>query len=396
MTFRKIKASRIFNGQNFEPETAVLITTADGKIEAIVDSLAAGSDIEIYEGILTPGFVNCHCHLELSHLKDQVTPGGGLVNFLLEVVQKRALKTIHETVDDDQFKNAAIKAAATEMYEHGIVAVGDICNTTDSLQTKVESNIDWCNFIEILNLVDTHAENVIQTHAGIQNQFHSLLRGSYTVVSPHAAYTMSPKTGMLINEATSGKLISMHNQETAAEDELFRNGKGAFLKLYDFFKMPASPLPVTHKSSLASWLPYFNKQQNILLVHNTYTTKEDLDIAFAHAATYGMQLFFCICINANLYIEKTKPPLELFMQHGCHLTLGTDSYSSNYQLSILEEIKTIQKHFPNIPLAALLKWATINGAIALGMQEFLGSFEPGKKPGLVLISNDLAGCKRLL
>ena len=47
----------------------------------------------------------------------------------------------------------------------------------------------------------------------------------------------------------------------------------------------------------------------------------------------------------------------------------------------------ISQNFPHIPLQSVLQWATINGAKALGMDNSLGSFEVGKKPGIVNITN---------
>jgi imidazolonepropionase-like amidohydrolase len=79
------------------------------------------------------------------------------------------------------------------------------------------------------------------------------------------------------------------------------------------------------------------------------------------------------------------PPIELLRANGAEIVIGTDSYASNWSLNILDELKTIQKHHPSIPLAEMLGWATINGARALQMEKGLGSFEKGKKPGLVLI-----------
>jgi cytosine/adenosine deaminase-related metal-dependent hydrolase len=97
-----------------------------------------------------------------------------------------------------------------------------------------------------------------------------------------------------------------------------------------------------------------------------------------------------VCINANLYIENSLPPLDMLLDNGCHIVLGTDSYASNWQLNIFEEIKSIQQHFPHIGLENILKWATSNGARALGIDDFFGSFEKGKKPGLVLIDAGVA------
>ncbi|MEY5044776.1 MAG: hypothetical protein RL713_1, partial [Bacteroidota bacterium] len=80
---------------------------------------------------------------------------------------------------------------------------------------------------------------------------------------------------------------------------------------------------------------------------------------------------------------------------GAALTLGTDSYSSNWQLSIASEIKTIKERLPELPLDIILQWATINGAQALDRADDLGSFEKDKKPGVVLLDNNMKS-KRLL
>jgi cytosine/adenosine deaminase-related metal-dependent hydrolase len=80
----------------------------------------------------------------------------------------------------------------------------------------------------------------------------------------------------------------------------------------------------------------------------------------------------------------------MFMQHDCSILLGTDSYASNNQLSMMEEINTIQRHFPHITLGTILQWATLNGAKALGISGKYGSFEKGKTPGLMLIDEGRA------
>jgi cytosine/adenosine deaminase-related metal-dependent hydrolase len=80
------------------------------------------------------------------------------------------------------------------------------------------------------------------------------------------------------------------------------------------------------------------------------------------------------------------PPVELLRSQKANIVIGTDSYASNWSLNILDELKIIQKHHPDIPLSETLGWATLNGARALQMDKHLGSFEKGKKPGVVLIN----------
>ena len=118
----------------------------------------------------------------------------------------------------------------------------------------------------------------------------------------------------------------------------------------------------------------------MLLVHNTFTQKED--IAFAKNAP--IDVYWCFCPNANEFIEGTQPDYALFLNEKC--TIGTDSYASNWSLSILDELKTISNKNPDIPLEKLIKWGTYNGAQFLGFHQ-LGSIEKGKSPGLNLIEN---------
>jgi len=183
---------------------------------------------------------------------------------------------------------------------------------------------------------------------------------------------------------------------------LYKSGKGEFLELLEMFGFATSPFGTTGKSSLQSYLPFFNKQQKIFLVHNTFIPAEDIRYALQYAVAHGIQLVFCLCPNANIYIENKLPPVGTLVDAGCHIVLGTDSYSSNWQLSIAKEMQSLiaAPFFHSKPhevaLRLLLTWATSNGAKALGWEDDLGSFAKGKTPGIVLIENDLSSSKRIL
>jgi cytosine/adenosine deaminase-related metal-dependent hydrolase len=120
-----------------------------------------------------------------------------------------------------------------------------------------------------------------------------------------------------------------------------------------------------------------------LLVHNTYSTLEDIN--WAHL--YSSVIYWCFCPNANLYIENRLPDFQTFINSACRILVGTDSYASNKSLSILEELKTISRHAPQIKLNMLLKWATLNGADFFGWKNELGSLQKGKSPGINLITD---------
>lgn len=388
MAYRKFKATELFDGTRFRKEEDVLITTADGTIETIVPLQQAGDDIEILEGILSPGFINCHCHLELSHLKNIIPPHTGLIDFLCTVVTKRGFAP--EIIQQE------IAKAESEMYNNGIVAVGDIGNTADTAFIKSKSSIRWQNFVEVLSFTDEKAEESFNHYKQVAEQLNSELTTQNlihrTVLVPHAPYSISPKTFELINAATKNQIISIHSQEHPAEDVLYKTGGGGYLNLFKIFGMDASPFPVTGMSSIRSVLPHFNNGQTIFLVHNTYMPEEDIVWANGYAAANGLKLVYCLCINANLYIENKVPPVDLLMKHNCDVVLGTDSYSSNWQLSIAKEMQALLQHTA-LTKEQVLQMATNNGAKALQWNDVLGSFEKGKKPGVVLSKNDFSESK---
>jgi aminodeoxyfutalosine deaminase len=395
MQYRKIKGNNIFDGYQFVGKDKVLVTQANGTIEAIVDEKDAGEDVQIFDGIICPGFVNAHCHIELSHLKNKIPQHTGLINFIIEILKLRGA--------DDEIKQEAMRLAEEELYNSGTVAVGDICNTIDSIFLKKDSKLHWHNFIEVSGFNEDFAQKRFEEIKKVYEHFSkelqpsnfsdfqvplsgtclpaSRFRGAF---SPHAPYSVSSKLFQIINENSIGETLSIHNQETAFENEFLQNKTGDFLRLYENLGIDISSFSPTNKTSLQSWLPQLQHAKKIISVHNSFTNEDD--IAFAKQFSSIQEMYFCLCPNANLYIENTLPPIDMLMKNNCHIVLGTDSYASNTQLNIFEEIKTIQKNFPDISLENILQWATLNGAKALGLDGFLGSFENGKKAGVVVLN----------
>lgn len=372
--YQKFQASQIFTGnQMLDGADQVLITKADGMIDAIVAVAEAGDDIQQLEGILSPGFVNAHCHLELSHMKGMIPAHTGLQEFVKQIV---ALRQVAPEIIQE-----AIVSAEAEMIANGIVAVGDISNNLDTLSQKAKHNLAYYSFVELYDLDPTTAEDKIIVGLEIQKKFQeNCVRASLV---PHAPYSVTNNLWNLLCAHFGIHTISMHNQETPDENEFFKTKTGSFLGMYERTKVNLDFFEATGKSSLQSILPIFKKANHGILVHNSFTSTEDIQAV--HAAMSNA--FWCLCTNANQYIEQTMPPIELLRSEKANIVIGTDSYASNWSLSVLDELKTIQQHHPTIPFSEMLGWATLNGARALQMDKHLGSFEKGKKPGVLLIKD---------
>jgi cytosine/adenosine deaminase-related metal-dependent hydrolase len=375
MEYRKFKADYLFNGAQMLHNGQVLIADTKGKIVNVVTENEAGEGVEVLKGILSPGFINTHCHLELSHLKDKIPQKTGLVNFVIKVVSGR-----HP--HDEILK--AIKNAEAEMLQEGIVAVGDICNNSLSLLQKEKKKLHYYNFIETSGWNPEVAQPRFEKSKLYYDEF--IENGLNASIVPHAPYSVSGTLWGKITPLFTGKVVTIHNQETKYEDQFFLKGSREFVKMYETMKIDNSFYIPKKVRSLKTYFGNFSKASSVILVHNTYTKQEDVDYINQNKSPDQI-VSFCLCANANLYIENMLPPAGMLLQNKCNIVVGTDSLASNHRLSILEELKTIAKNFPHIKTETLLQWATINGAKALQMDDTLGSFEKGKKPGVVLITN---------
>lgn len=343
-------------------------------------------DIQEFKGIICPGFINTHCHLELSHLKGAIPEKAGMAGFIKNILAKRPGFTRTQVLE-------AIIYAEQEMINNGIVAVGDISNDESTFEQKSKSPLKYHTFFEVFDLNPSHAQDTFEEALKLQAKLRSISPSVQSSIVPHAPYSVSFELFKLICDHASknNSIISYHNQESLSESELLINKNGAIAELFAAMGINPDYIPKTGLNSLRSTLINFSRNNKTLLVHNTYTSKEDILWA-KNYFTGNLQLttdnlFWCFCPNANLYIENQLPDYSAFIDTRANCTIGTDSLASNHSLSVLDELKVITKHAPYIPLETLLTWATLNGAAFLGFDKELGSIEKGKKPGLNLISN---------
>ena len=379
MSSRKISASLIFTLTAPPLKKGIVELDEKGTITAIRGSVSERElqSAEFYNGIVVPGFVNTHCHLELSHLKGSIGSGRGMGHFIGK------LNSIREA-GDFEIMEAAIDADRL-MYNNGISAAGDISNTAHSIVVKKQSNIEWQTFIEIFGFHPSRSERAVNQARQLFSQFSS--EGLKASVVPHSPYSVSDELFHKIREmeGTESQLLSFHNQESEAENRFFMTGDGPIMDhIRQNLLLDTSHWNPPGKSSLQTVLPKLSLNLPLLLVHNTYTSSEDL--VFLKKFRRSGRVWLVLCPNSNIYIENRLPPVPLFRSEKMELCIGTDSPASNGELSVLSELKTIHFRFPDIPLDELLTWSCLNGARALGLDGCYGSLEPGKKPGILLIT----------
>jgi aminodeoxyfutalosine deaminase len=377
---RKFSASWVFPLHTPPLKNGIVEVDDQGVIIGLTDTggkLTEMERLEYHSGIIAPGFVNAHCHLELSHLHGAIPSGKGLSAFLGGISHLR-------TAPEEVILQAAIRADR-DMYLRGISATGDISNSTVTVAVKQNSRIRYVTFAETFGFHPSRAEKAFSQAMSVWNSFHE--SGLASSVVPHAPYSVSGELFSRISclGPKESSIISMHNQESEAENRFFHSGDGTLMNHFSGnLGLDTSSWKPTGKNSLESVLHHLSADKPLLLIHNTYMTRRD--IAHLKKVRKGSDTFLVLCPGSNLYIENRLPPVGLFREEHMNICLGTDSLASNNTLSILDEMKILLDHFTGTDLNELLTWACTNGSKALKLDSDFGTLEPGKNPGLILLT----------
>ncbi len=332
----------------------------------------------VEEGLICPGFVNAHCHVELSYMKGLFRKGTGMAGFIDQINELRDTSSMEDKV-------SALKAAMDSMWAKGIQAMADISNCADSFEVKASHPMYTRTFLEVFGANPEECSSVMSYVLDLQAKADSM--GIDAAPTPHSCYTMSPE---LVTASSAAGLkrgfLSFHSEESDQEEEMMRQGSGP---MWDNRVRNGIPTPpVTGTSSLEYFLDRLKAgvevpvEGNVLLVHECCLTAEGAALA-KKVLTHP---YLAVCPLSNLFIHNTLPPIPVMRASGIPICIGTDSLSSNDQLDVFAELECLRKAF-DVPMQELLTWACLNGARFLGKEDILGTLEPGKRPGVVRITD---------
>ena len=355
-------------------ENAFVETEDDGTV--VRTGRCEEGDPDILPGAICPGFVNAHCHVELSYMKGLFRKGTGMTGFIDQINALRDTSPLEKKKED-------IRYWMDRMYHRGVVAMADISNCDDSFENKASSPMYTRTFLEVFGTEEKDCEAVISSVLALKRKGEEW--GLDCAPTPHACYTMSPSlVTRSSEEGLRSGFLSFHSEETPEEEDMIRFGKGP---MWDNRRAAGmSTPPVTGGSSLEYFISRLEKihpapfGENILLVHEVCMDKEGMDLVKEKLPG----AYIALCPLSNIFIHNALAPVPLMVECGMRLTVGTDSLSSNDDLDMISEIRCLQGHF-SLPLGQILLWACSNGAAFLGKDSSLGSIEKGKRPGIVYI-----------
>ena len=378
MGIRRIAASYVYTLESAEPLRNGFVEYDENDGTIIRTGVCEDpSSEEILQGALVPGFVNAHCHVELSHLHGKFYKGSGMAGFIDQINALRDWA-------GREVKQELVQKWMDKMWNDGVSAMADISNDDSSFDIKASHDMYTRTFLEVFGSEPEMCEGVMADVTALDALAQE--KGIDAAPTPHSCYTMSP--ALLGASAAAGLAkgyISYHSQESQEEEDLLLTGTGAMYE--NRVRNGMSTPPVTGESSLKYFIdrlsavvpaPY---DQHILLVHNVCLQQDDIDAA----KKVMNNVYWAICPLSNIFIHNALPPIGLMRKNALDIAIGTDSLSSNDDLSMIKEIACIHENFPEVPMNEIFTWASLNGARFLSKDDVLGTIAPGKKPGIVLV-----------
>jgi aminodeoxyfutalosine deaminase len=339
----------------------------------------AGAESVHVRGVIFPGLVNAHIHVELSVLSGRVPGGRGFVPWLDRFVAVRT-----EVMDDEEA--SAIERAVSELDAFATSAVGDVTNRLSAVLPLSRRGIAGSVFHEVFGMrIEPLQKRVASLAEDVEKEVGIWPSNELAyAVAPHTLYTTHPEMVEVLAHLARERRVttSLHLLEHAAERHALEDGEGPMVDWLAArtktpraaFDWPREP-PIEFADRLGVLGPH------VLAVHLTDARPAEL----AKIAERSSPVV--LCPRSNLYIQDRLPPLMDLRAAGIEAALGTDSLASNTSLDVLMEARLLGEHFPDVPARELVQMATWNGARALGRAD-LGRIAKGACPGIAAVLHE--------
>jgi len=330
----------------------------------------AGARVESCPGVLLPGLVNAHVHLELSAYHQIPRPTGeqSFCDWIRALLQVRK----NGEPDPGQIARAA-RQMFDEQHHAGTSLLLDIGNGIPSLPAVESPSMESAFLLELLG-PDARAEE--QVLARIANLSDSV------AVTAHAPYSTTAGIMTVLKKRADrlAHVFSLHVAESRDEVELLQSGRGCFRGFLEERGVwdGRFPRPGMESAGVVGYLSDLGLlDTNLLCVHCVQVNEAELRML----AERGCKV--CLCPGSNRFLGVGVAPLEMMLRYGLFPAIGTDSLASNEELDLWREMRILREDHPGVPPARVLAMATLGGAQALGREQDFGSLSPGRKARLL-------------
>lgn len=352
------------------------VALENGRVAALSSTPTSGA-IDLGSAVILPALVNAHTHLELSYLRDVVTPSSRFLDWIAGIMAARR----RFANPNDPVIVTAARAGIDQARASGTGLIGDISNTLVTVPLLEQAAMPARVFYELLGFNERDpAGRVAQSRSAIEGRTPD---GDVRLsLAPHAPYSVSPELFAAIREdleSHAGGISTVHLGESPEETEFLAHGTGPWRELLttlgawtDAWSAPGLS-PVQYLAELGFL------DSRVLAVHGVQFEGGDL------ARLRALGTTVVSCPRSNRYVGVGDPPLEAFYAMGVKVAFGTDSLASVGDLNLFGELARARWLAPRVPARALLESATRCGATALGFGDEFGTIEAGKRGDLIAV-----------
>lgn len=377
---RKALKARCIIFANNKPLYDHAIIVNDNIIEEIIPNAEVSTKknkiINLSNSILMPGLINAHIHLELEWVKRNLLPFSSFASWLEQIID------LKKGMNQEKVILESVRSSIENSIDTGVTTIGQI-SSYDGLDLKniIKSKIRTVYFFEITNstimrtTTKTFKRLLLMNKKGKDAMFNLRL-------FPHSIYSLDTRKLREIFKIAKEKELGLgiHLAESIDEFKLSKGKQNDIEKLV-FPLLSRKPKINTQNSSPLSYLSRINKDNLFVsLVHMNNLTNSDLELL--KKRKYPVIL----CPRSNLFLNQKLPNLKFFMNYE-KAGLGTDGLSSNFSINLMDEIRFLYLNSKKIVKqdceVRVLEKATIGGARALGIDNYVGSLEAGKRADII-------------
>lgn len=380
-----LRARAYVTPDHFRPVEGKAVCIRNGLVSAVLDTNDARAkghqQFDFGDAVILPGFVNCHTHLDLSHLRDQPLNGEDFGEWLKAVVISRGAP--------EDLILTAVSSSLAEMISTGTCTVLDVLAqhhaSLSVARAIIDSGIKAAIAVEALCPDPDKEEEVLAATMGLAARVLDAIleardedlacyveramegpRLPCVALSPHAPYTISPRLYARMSQIAARHLMpqTTHLSEAVSEREFLVNGGGPLLPLFKMFGADVAKMRWTDVPAVETWmracLPHASAGTNDTMLVHCY------DLTDAEVTKLGSEKATIVyCPRSRAYFGHPSFRFADLLAAGATITLGTDSLGSNQNLDLMQELSAARLEQPNVPVAELFRAATVNGRKAL-------------------------------
>jgi cytosine/adenosine deaminase-related metal-dependent hydrolase len=359
---------------------------AVGPAAALIEAYPQARVVDLGQTIVMPGFVNCHSHMEYTTFRG-ILDDAEFGDWIISLIDVKASLTPHEYL-------LSARLGAMEAVSSGITTMADTSYSGAPLVAAAEAGLRGRLYLEVFGVDDTLLD---QTMADVQRRL-AEAQGAASPrfdvgLAPHAPYTVSARLYKAVAAFARANGLSLlsHVAESREETTYVRSGSGKFAHDYrekmGWERMLVQPYGVSPIKYLQQWDVF---DRDFLAVHCVQISRDDIrilkakDVAVAH------------CPKSNAKLGCGIAPLADLLHEGVRVGMGTDSPASSNIMDMFDEMRTMlflhrasERDVSVLDAPQCVRLATLGGAEALGLEQQVGSLEPGKLADFIGV--DVAG-----